>query len=95
MASDVGTSINVIQLAIEVSAIVFAAGGLYVMVKGHAKKLETLEAEMKDVRENRVTKHDLEDMEKRIKDGMEAQANVIVGKVLLALGADRRLTPRE
>ena len=95
MASDVGTSINVVQLLIELGAIVFSAGGLYVMVRSHSKKLDTLEAEMKDVRENRVTKHDLEDMEKRIKDGMEAQANVIVGKVLLAIGADRRMSLRE
>lgn len=95
MASDVGTSINVAQLFIELGAVVFSAGGLYVMVRNHSKKLDTLEAEMKDVRENRITEKHLEDMERRIKDGMEAQANVIVGKVLLAIGADRRLSLSE
>ncbi len=95
MASDVGTSINVAQLFIELGAVAFSAGGLYVMVRNHSKKLDTLEAEMKDVRENRITEKHLEDMERRIKDGMEAQANVIVGKVLLAIGADRRLSLRE
>lgn len=88
MAGDVGTSINVIQLLIEIGSIVFCAGGLYVMVKGHAKKIESLEHKMDEVRENWVTRQDL-------RDELHSMEDRIVGKVLLATGAERRLSPRE
>ena len=88
MASGIGTSINVIQLAIEVGTVIFAAGGLYVMINGHSKKIESLEKDMKDVRENWVTRATL-------KEELNSHEDRIVGKVLLAMGAERRFMPRE
>jgi len=99
MAGDVSTSINIVQLAIEIGSIVFFAGGLYVMVKAHSRKIDNLEKKMEEVRENwvdrRMLKTDLAEMEERISRSMEAQANVIVGKVLIAIGSERRFDSRD
>lgn len=99
MAGGVGTSINVIQLAIEIGAILFSAGGLYVMVKSNRRDVDELKKEMKEVRENWVSRSyldgELKQVEGRIIERMDAQANVIVGKVLIAIGSERRFEPRD
>lgn len=88
MASETGDAINLVQLGIELGAICISAGGLYFMVKSHSQKIDTLERKMDEVRENWVDRDYLEQQLRNHEDR-------IVGKLLLALGSDRRMSPRE
>lgn len=99
MASeDIKTAITVVDAVWAVGSVVFSFGGLAMWVrlnirklheadKAHSREIEALDDKIQHIRENWVTKDQLEKI-------LDRHGENVVNKILIAVGSERRQTPR-